>query len=192
MQEVLSARFVERFQQSPLLVFAPGRINLIGEHTDYNLGYVMPAAIHLGIQFAMGPTEDGSVFMEALDLGETYEGHLQELQPAEQGWANYLLGICAQLKQAGKALSGFRVMLGGNIPVGSGLSSSAALECGFLFGLNELFGLGLGRMEMAKIAQAAEHSKYVGVQCGIMDQFASLFGQSGQVVQLDCRSMEYA
>ena len=173
---------------------APGRINIIGEHTDYNLGYVLPAAIDKGISFRIGRHGETRCHLQALDLGETYTFDITQVPGPEAqmpGWARYLVGIVAQLQAAGHALGGFDAVFGGDIPIGSGLSSSAALECGLALGLNELFALGLDRMTLAQLAQVAEHT-YPGVKCGLMDQFASLHGQPGQVVRLDCRSLEYA
>ena len=185
----------QRFQQQfpgapPLLVRAPGRINLIGEHTDYNAGLVLPAAIDLEISFAVRLNETGRINLVASDLDETYAVAADAVAPGPLPWANYLLGVVAQLQARGHAVPGFDCVFGGRIPLGAGLSSSAAIECGLAFALNELLALGLSRLELARVGQLAEHT-YAGVQCGIMDQFASLHGRAGQVLRLDCRSLAH-
>ncbi|MEM7368589.1 MAG: galactokinase [Bacteroidota bacterium] len=191
MNAQITTTFTQQFGEPLVLVHAPGRINLIGEHTDYNQGFVFPAAIDKGIAFAIGPSGNSSCKLIAQDLGEEYSFDIHELSRSNCSWANYLLGVCAQFQQAGFPIHGFNCVFGGDIPVGAGLSSSAALECGLGFGLANMWGIDIDRMELAFLAQKAEHT-YAGVQCGIMDQFASLFGKAGQVVQLDCRSMEYS
>jgi len=187
----ISAAFQQRFGYAPLVVRAPGRINLIGEHTDYNDGLVLPAAIDKEITFAVGLNGTDRVRLLAHDKDELHEVALADVRPGPVQWANYLLGVVAQLQQRGVAVPGFDCVFGGNVPMGAGLSSSAAVECGLAFALNELLGAGLDRLALAQLAQAAEH-QYAGVQCGLMDQFASLFGRAGHVVQLDCRSLAYA
>ena len=190
--QAVLADFRQRFGYAPLLVRAPGRVNLIGEHTDYNGGFVLPAAIDKEIIFAVGLNGGPAIRLVAHDLGETFElASAAEISPSTTHWANYLLGVAAQLQLRGIAVPGFDCVFGGTIPVGAGMSSSAAVECGLAFALNQLLRAGLGTMELARLAQQAEHT-YAGVQCGIMDQFASLFGRSGQVVRLDCRSLDYA
>ncbi|WBO85223.1 galactokinase [Hymenobacter yonginensis] len=190
-QRVL-ASFQHRYGTNPLLVRAPGRVNLIGEHTDYNEGFVLPAAIDKEIVFAVALNGLNSARLFSLDKAEACELPLgaAPLQPGATLWANYLLGVVAQLQRRGVAVPGFDCVFGGNVPMGAGLSSSAAVECGLAFALNELLHLELSRLELARLAQQAEH-EFAGVQCGVMDQFASLFGQAGQVVRLDCRSLEY-
>jgi galactokinase len=182
--------FQQRFGYSPLLVRAPGRVNLIGEHTDYNNGFVLPAAIDKEITFAIGLNKKDVIRLFAFDNDETVEIQVGEIRPSQTQWANYLLGVAAQFRDAGVAVPGFDCVFGGTIPMGAGLSSSAAVECGLAYGLNELLQTNFDRMKLARMAQKAEHT-YAGVQCGLMDQFASLFGRSGQVVRLDCRSSEY-
>ena len=189
---VLHADFQQRFGYEPLLVRAPGRVNLIGEHTDYNGGFVLPAAIDKEIVLAVGLSGGAAIRLVAHDLNETYElARAADSRPSTTPWANYLLGVAAQLAQRGVAVPGFDCVFGGTIPMGAGMSSSAAVECGLAFALNQLLGLGLDTMTLARLAQQAEHT-YAGVQCGIMDQFASLFGRAGQVMRLDCRSLAYA
>ena len=185
----LTASFQDAFHASPLLICSPGRVNLIGEHTDYNEGFVLPAAIDKAIYLAIGPRPDNSVHLIAHDLQETYTGSLDTLAPTHT-WADYLLGVVAQLRLAGHQPGGFNCVFGGTIPMGAGLSSSAALENGVGFALNELYPLGLDRMALLKISQRAEN-EFVGAKVGIMDMFASMMGRAGHVIKLDCRSLDY-
>ncbi|WP_373514824.1 galactokinase [Persicitalea sp.] len=182
--------FTQKYQQTPRLFRSPGRINLIGEHTDYNDGFVLPASVDKAVYFAIAPREDDLVQLEAVDLNETYEFQLGDLTKPEQQWPVYQLSVLDQLQKNGLKIKGFQASFGGDLPVGAGMSSSAALECCLLFALNELFDLGLDRLEIVKMAQRAEN-EYVGMKCGIMDQFASVFGKEQSVIQLDCRSLEY-
>lgn len=171
---------------------APGRINLIGEHTDYNLGYVMPAAIGQRIYLAIRFRKDAHIRLSALDLSETFETDLSGIQPLAGGhWANYLLGPIAQLMQHGISVPGFEAAIWSTLPVGAGLSSSAAVEVAILTALNQMMELGFSKLQLAQMAQAAEHA-FAGVQCGIMDMYASLMGRADQFIQLDCRSLEHA
>jgi galactokinase len=183
--------FVEMFNQSPLMVFAPGRINLIGEHTDYNEGFVMPAAIDLGIVFAISLSIEARSKIYSNTFHEMFELDLSDIHPIKNpAWANYLLGVIKSFKDRGYQTKSFNCVFGGNIPIGAGLSSSAALECGFAIALNELFKLNIAKIDLIKIAQWAEHN-FAGVKCGIMDQFASVMGLNQNVLLLDCRSLEY-
>ena len=183
--------FVGRFNKEPLLVRSPGRINLIGEHTDYNDGFVMPAAIDKEIIFAIAPSDDETSRVFSLNFNAFVEFDFSNPKPvASPVWVNYLLGVARQLIDRGYSLKPFVCVVGGNIPAGSGMSSSAALECGFAFALHELNLLNISRVELAKIGQLAEHN-FVGVRCGIMDQFANMMGKEDHVIQLDCRSLEY-
>lgn len=187
----LVSLFYQKFGSEPLLVDAPGRINIIGEHTDYNDGFVLPAAIDKSVKFAIQKSNSSSCHLIAMDLFEEYSFSIDDnLSPQERQWVNYLLGVIFELKDRGAELSGFNLMFTSNIPIGSGLSSSAAIECGIGFALCELFEVSISRMELALIGQAAEH-KFTGVKCGIMDQFASIMGREGHVMQLDCRTLEY-
>lgn len=191
-QDVL-LKFRERCSAEPLLIRSPGRINLIGEHTDYNNGFVMPAAIDYGTFFALAPAADGQSEVFALKYDQAYAIALdQEIKPVKDpGWVNYLLGIIHQFQQRGHTLKPFKCVFGGNIPIGSGLSSSASLECGFAFALNELNQLDIDKQTLILIAQWSEHN-FAGVKCGIMDQFASMMGREGSVIMLDCRSLDYS
>jgi galactokinase len=181
---------VSQTKHNPLRVAAPGRINLIGEHTDYNNGYVLPAAIGQHMAFTFEKNDSGALCRISSETFEkTLEADLHRLQPAE-GWENYVLGVLAELVKRSGKLSGFDVNFSSNIPSGSGLSSSAALECGLAFGLNTLFDLGLSPMELIRLSRAAEHN-FVGTQCGIMDQFASVMGRKNHFMLLDCRDLHY-
>ncbi|MDX2286646.1 MAG: galactokinase [Bacteroidia bacterium] len=190
MEEYVYQSFIRRFGTAPVLAVSPGRINLIGEHTDYNEGFVLPGAVDFRIALAAAPAAGSHGTLIALDLDESCAYDPQALAPVQQAWANYPLGVLAQLAARGIRLPAIDLMFSGNIPVGGGMSSSAALEAAVLVAASELFGLTLSRMEMAKAGQMAEHT-YAGVRCGIMDQFAVLHGQDGHVLRLDCRSLEY-
>ncbi len=180
--------FQANFEEQPIFIFSPGRINIIGEHTDYNDGFVFPAAIDKGIIAAMSKTSNSECVAIASDLDETFEFNLEDIQPLKNGdWRNYILGVVGEIQKKGKHIGNFNIVFGGDIPNGSGMSSSAALENSVVFGLNELFDLGLTKTEMIFISQKAEHN-YVGVKCGIMDQYASMFGQENHALLLDCRT----
>lgn len=182
--------FVNQFKTKPLMVFSPGRINLIGEHTDYNDGFVFPAAINKGIVLAINKSDSTSNKINALDKNEHFEFKPKNIEPINNGgWRNYIIGVVAELGKINKQVGYFNAVFAGNIPAGAGMSSSAALENSFVFGLNELFNLGLSKNEMILVSQKAEHN-YVGVKCGIMDQYASMFGIKKSALLLDCRSIE--
>lgn len=185
----LTTSYQDAFHAHPLLICSPGRVNLIGEHTDYNEGFVLPAAIDRAIYLAVGPRPDGAIHLVAYDLGETYTGSLDSLTPAHT-WADYILGVVAQFRLAGHPVGGFNCVFGGTIPMGAGLSSSAALENGVGFALNELYQAGLERVALVRISQRAEND-FVGAKVGIMDMFASMMGRAGHVIKLDCRSLDY-
>jgi len=184
------ASFRQEFGEPAVVVRSPGRVNLIGEHTDYNHGFVLPAAVDRGIAMAVRARSDRRYVLHALDLDRRLEGDLMQLAPHPERWPNYLLGVLDQLQKAGHLPGGFELAYGGDLPIGAGMSSSAALECGLAFALNELFGLGLDRLTMAKLSQAAEHS-FVGVKCGILDQMASLMSQKDHVMMLDCHDLSF-
>ena len=192
----LASLVKERYMQlfpgdEHVVVRSPGRVNLIGEHTDYNHGFVLPAAIDKAIFLAIGPRQDNGIHLVSLDLDQTYRADLGTLRPSDLHWPNYLLGVVRELQRSGHSLNGFNAVFAGDIPIGSGMSSSAALECATAYGLNEIFTVGLDKLTMVQLAQRAENT-FVGLQCGIMDMFASMFGRHGQVIRLDCQSLEYA
>jgi galactokinase len=173
-----------------LTVKAPGRINLIGEHTDYNEGFVMPAAIQKAATVYIEKREDSTIHLFAEDIQESYTLNLDTVAKSSKDWANYIIGVIAQFQKLVTIPAGFTLRLKSDVPIGAGLSSSAAIECAVAFAINELFSLGLDRMQLTKMAQKAEH-EYAGVLCGIMDQFASMFGKKDQVILLDCKTMHY-
>ena len=182
--------FKEQFKSKPLIVFSPGRINLIGEHTDYNDGFAFPAAINKGIALAISKSSSNISSAYALNKEEIYEFNTENIKPLENGgWRNYILGVVAELQMLGKRVGNFNSVFAGNIPGGAGMSSSAALENSFVYGLNELFDLGLTKHEMILVSQKAEHN-FAGVKCGIMDQYASMFGIKKSALLLDCRTIE--
>ena len=183
-------KFQEKFTSNPIVIFSPGRINIIGEHTDYNDGFVFPAAVDKGIVAALGKASDKECSIYAVNKYEPYTFSLDTVKPIENGgWRNYVLGVVGEIQKKGISLQPFDIAFGGDIPGGAGMSSSAALENSVVFGLNELFDLGLTKKEMILISQMAEHN-YVGVKCGIMDQYASMFGVEDCALQLDCRTIE--
>ncbi|HAH55667.1 MAG TPA: galactokinase [Flavobacterium sp.] len=172
------------------VVLSPGRINIIGEHIDYNDGYVLPAAIDKIICFAFEKNNSNFANIHAIDLDESVVIDVtKEEVLSDIVWTNYLRGVLFQLKLKGFEIGGFNCAFSSNIPTGSGLSSSAALECGFLFGIKEMFELDIKPVEMALMGQSAEH--WVGINCGIMDQFASVMGLENKVIKIDCRTLDY-
>jgi len=189
MTQTIRSIFHQRFGGEPLMVRSPGRVNLIGEHTDYNEGYVLPASIDKAVIFAIAPRNDDLCRMYSVDFNEFFETKLGLLEKTGMRW-DYLLGVVEQLLKGGAALKGFDVVFGGDIPIAAGLSSSAAIEGGLAFALNEIFHLHIDKLTLVKLAQKAEN-QFVGVRCGIMDQFINLFGKKNRVVKLDCRSLEY-
>ncbi len=187
---LISQKFEELFGEGAILFSSPGRINLIGEHTDYNGGFVFPGAVDKGIVAAIKPNGTDRVRSYALDLGESCEfGLNEEDKPAAQ-WACYLFGVCREIQKRGYSIGGFDAVFSGDVPLGAGMSSSAALESTFAFAINDLWGLGIDSFTLARIGQSTEHN-YCGVNCGIMDQFASVHGKAGHLMRLDCRSMEF-
>ena len=188
----VNSAFEQHFSTAPdITVRAPGRINLIGEHTDYNGGFVLPAAIDKAIWLAAGKRSDGRFAFYALDLNDNYvSDDADTVFQDRHKWANYLLGVISEARKDGLHIGGLNVVFGGDVPLGAGLSSSAALESGTMFILNELFQLGLSRMDIVRLAQRGENN-FVGMKCGIMDMFASVISRENTVVRLDCRSLEY-
>ncbi|MGK6352665.1 galactokinase [Parapedobacter sp. DT-150] len=190
LQDSVYEKYLARFGDVPLIVRSPGRVNLIGEHTDYNNGLVLPAAIDKNIILAIGKREDNTMQLYSLDQDQMHTAELSAIQRAPLLWPDYILGVVQQLLQRGYTLGGFNLVFGGDIPQGAGLSSSAALECATAFALSELFGLNIQRLDIALAAQAAEN-EFVGVKCGLMDQFASVFGQEQRLIKLDCADYSY-
>lgn len=190
MKAKIAEKFKTLFGEDGDFFTSAGRINLIGEHTDYNGGYVFPGAVDKGImaEIKLNGTEKVHVF--ALDLDEYVEFGLKEEDAPTQSWARYVFGVCREIIKRGGKISGFNTVFAGDVPLGAGMSSSAALESTYAFALDYLFGLGIDKFELARIGQSTEHN-YCGVKCGIMDQFASIFGKKGSLIRLDCKTMEY-
>lgn len=186
----LKSKFKSLYATEPLVVRSPGRVNIIGEHTDYNEGFVLPAAIDKAIYVAVGKRPDNIISLYAQDYQQSHEVTITSVAPSDKHWPNYILGVVDQLQTAGYNIGGFNLVIDGDVPLGAGLSSSAAVECATAFALNELFSLGMKKMEMVKAGQKAEHT-FAGVLSGIMDQFASMFGKKDHAINLDCRSLEY-
>lgn len=189
MEEIIS-KFRERFQGNPIVVRAPGRINILGEHTDYNGGLVLPVPIEKSLWFALG-REGSSQFSQvyANDLQENISIDLNQHEIIKDGsWESYIRSILLELSSAGFKTPGLQVIFGGNIPSGAGLSSSAALCCGMIAGISALYDLNIPKKQIALMAQSSEHR--IGLNCGIMDQFAILFGKAGKALILDCHSLE--
>jgi galactokinase len=174
-----------------LVIESPGRINIIGEHVDYNNGFVLPTAIDKTISFSLkknGLSKTCNIYSQNFDVGFSFE--LDSIKVSDQQWENYILGVIHEINQLSDGLEGFDCNIDSNIPIGSGISSSAALECGLAFGLNELFNLDLSKLTIVELSQRAEHN-YVGTKCGIMDQFASVMSRKEHVILLDCESLDY-
>jgi galactokinase len=186
----LVASFQDQFGSRPLVSRSPGRVNIIGEHTDYNEGFVLPAAINKAVYVAVEKREDDQIILHSIDFKDKFEGRASEIKRSDKHWANYILGVAAQFQKRGYKIEGFNLVIDGDVPLGAGLSSSAAVECATAYALNELFSLGVSKKDLALISQKAEH-EFAGVLCGIMDQFASVFGKKDHVIKLDCRSLNY-
>ena len=190
MQQKIHSKFVELYGEGGRVFASAGRINLIGEHTDYNGGYVFPGAIDKGIIAEIKPNGKNTVRVYSLDYDEEAFFGLGEEDKPEKQWARYVFGVCRETIKRGGTVKGFDAVFAGDVPLGAGLSSSAALESCFAFALNELFQNGIDKFELAKIGQSTEHN-YCGVMCGIMDQFASCFGKAGSLIRLNCKTLEY-
>ena len=190
--EYVRSRFIKHFDGTTGYIYAsPGRINLIGEHTDYNGGFVFPGAVDKGIMAEIKPNGTNKVLAYSIDLKDYVEFGLEEKDIPRASWARYIFGVCREMIKRGVDVQGFNTAFAGDVPLGAGMSSSAALESTFAFAINELFGDNkIDKFELAKVGQATEHN-YCGVNCGIMDQFASVFGKAGSLIRLDCRSLEY-
>ena len=191
MKQRVSQKFAEVYGDGAILFTSPGRINLIGEHTDYNGGFVFPGAVDKGIVAAIRLNGTDKVRAFALDLNESAEFGLNEEDKPAQSWACYIFGVCREIQKRGGVIGGFDTVFAGDVPLGAGMSSSAALESTFAYALNTLYNLGIEKFELARIGQSTEHN-YCGVKCGIMDQFASVHGKAGHLMRLDCRSMEFS
>ena len=189
-QSNVRAAFERHFNTHGTLYASAGRINLIGEHTDYNGGFVFPGAVDCGITAMIRPNGTDRVRAYAVDLDSYAEFGLREEDKPAESWARYIFGVCREIQKRGGRIGGFDTAFSGDVPLGAGMSSSAALESTFAFALNDLYALGIDKFELARIGQSTEHN-YCGVKCGIMDQFASVFGKKGCLMRLDCRSMEF-
>jgi galactokinase len=190
MQERIRNKFQELFATEGSVYASPGRINLIGEHTDYNGGFVFPGAIDKGMIAEIKPNGLDKVRAFSVDLNDYAEFGLKEEDAPKASWARYIFGVCREIIKRGGEVKGFDTVFAGDVPLGAGMSSSAALESTYAFALNDLYNLNIDKFELAKIGQSTEHN-YCGVKCGIMDQFASVFGAEGSLIRLDCRSLEY-
>lgn len=190
--EHVRSRFIKHFDGKTGNIYAsPGRINIIGEHTDYNGGFVFPGAIDKGIMCEIRPNGTNKVMAYSIDLKDRVEFDINDEKGPKASWARYIYGIILEMKKLGVDVKGFNTAFAGDVPLGAGLSSSAALESCFAFALNDLFGDNkVSKWDMVLAGQATEHN-YCGVNCGIMDQFASVFGQEGKLMRLDCRSREF-
>ncbi len=191
LKQTIREQFRKSFGREGTLYASAGRINLIGEHTDYNGGFVFPGAIDKVIMAEIAPNDTDKVRVYSIDINDYVEFGLNEEDAPSQSWARYIFGVCREILKRGGEVKGFDAVFAGNVPLGAGLSSSAALESCFAFALNDLFNdNSIDKFELAKIGQSTEHN-YCGVNCGIMDQFASVMGQKGKLMRLDCRSMEF-
>ena len=190
--EFVRSRFIKHFDGTTGSVYAsPGRINLIGEHTDYNGGFVFPGAVDKGMIIEIKPNGTDIVKAYSIDLKDYVEFGLNEEDAPRASWARYIFGVCREMIKRGVEVKGFNTAFAGDVPLGAGMSSSAALESAYAYAINDLFGDNkIDKFELAKVGQATEHN-YIGVNCGIMDQFASVFGKEGSLMRLDCRSLEY-
>ncbi len=185
----VTENFLQDFKPE-LIINSPGRINFIGEHTDYNSGFVMPTAIDKKIVFSFQKNvSDRNCTIYSQSNGKTLYLDLSNLKPSEEEWENYILGVLYEIGKITDGVKGFDCIITSNLPVGAGISSSAALECGLAYGLNELFSLGLSKMTLVELSQSAEHT-YVGTKCGIMDQYASVMSKENKVILLDCKSLK--
>ncbi|MCQ2327344.1 MAG: galactokinase [Bacteroidales bacterium] len=188
--KIIKEKFVSIFGEGARVYASPGRINLIGEHTDYNGGFVFPGAIDKGICCAIRENGTDKVNAFSLDYNESVEFSISEENLPQQSWARYIYGVVKEIQKRGGKLQGFDTVFAGDVPLGAGMSSSAALESTYAFALNDMFSLQIEKFSLALIGQATEHN-YCGVKCGIMDQFASVFGKAGHLMRLNCATMEY-
>lgn len=186
----IEKKFRELFNENPFLLRSPSRVNIIGEHTDYNMGFVLPGAIDKAIYFAITPRSDNNCMLYAYDINDSHEFSVDNIKKSEKNWPNYLMGIVDQLNKNRYKIKGFNCVFGGNIPIGAGLSSSAAIEAGLAYALNNIFDLKIDKLALVKLSQKSEN-EFVGVKCGIMDQYINIFGEENKVLKIDCRSLEY-
>lgn len=189
-EKIITDKLKEFIHDDTIVVRSPGRINLIGEHTDYNEGFVLPAAIDKAAYLAFTPREDDEIRLTSIDLKDTYSGNIKDFTRTQKSWPNYILGVADQFRQRGLLTKGFDAALTADVPIGAGLSSSAAVENSVAMALNEAEGTNIDKLTMVKMSQKAEHT-YPRLMCGIMDMFASMFGKKNNVIKLDCRSLEY-
>ena len=183
-------KFKQRFAIEPLIARSPARVNIIGEHTDYNNGFVLPAAVDKSIYVGISKRDDDKIVLYSEEFNQEHESTVSTVAPSDKHWPNYVLGVVDQLNKRGYAVGGFNLNLDGDVPVGAGLSSSAAVECAVAFALNELFSLYIPKIEIPEIGQKTEHT-FAGAMVGIMDPFASVFGKKDHVIKLDCQSLAY-
>lgn len=188
--ENLKTIFTQFFKNDGIVYTSPGRINLIGEHTDYNGGFVFPGAIDKGIYAVIRPNGTETVNGYSVGYDAKWSFSIDENDQPKKHGSQYVHGVCREIQKRGYEIGGFDTVIAGDVPLGAGMSSSAALESTFAFALNDLFNLGIDKFELARIGQATEHN-YCGVKCGIMDQFASIFGKKGHLMRLNCATMEY-
>lgn len=189
MKTKIESIFHQKFEGKPLIVRSPGRINIIGEHVDYNGGYVLPAAIDKYIYVAIDKRNDGIIGLYSVNFDVKIEIEINNLKPSND-FSTYVFGVVDQVIKRGYSISGFNIVIYGDIPVGAGLSSSAALESAVAFAINEVYQLGISKLELVSIAQSAE-STFAGVNCGVMDMFASIYGQKDFAIKLDCNSLQF-
>ena len=187
---IIEEKFKSLFGNDYMVYTSPGRVNLIGEHTDYNGGFVFPGAIDKGIYAVINPNGTDKVRAYSLDYDGQVEFGMNEEDAPQESWARYIFGVCREMKKRGFEPKGFDTVFVGDVPLGAGMSSSAALESTFANALNDIFNLNIDRFELAGIGQSTEHN-YCGVKCGIMDQFASVFGKKGHLMRLNCATMEF-
>ena len=187
---IIEEKFKSLFGDNYMVYTSPGRVNLIGEHTDYNGGFVFPGAIDKGIYAAINPNGTDKIRAYSVDYEGQVEFGMNEEDAPQESWARYIFGVCREMKKRGFEPKGFDTVFVGDVPLGAGMSSSAALESTFANALNEIFNLNIDRFELARIGQSTEHN-YCGVKCGIMDQFASVFGKKGHLMRLNCATMEF-
>ena len=188
--QTIKSKFNSLFGNELRVYTSPGRVNLIGEHTDYNGGFVFPGAIDKGIYAAINPNGTDKIRAYSIDYQAMSEFGMREEDAPKESWARYIFGVVREMQKRGFQPKGFDTVFAGDVPLGAGMSSSAALESTFAFAMNDIYDLGIDKFELARIGQSTEHN-YCGVKCGIMDQFASIFGKKGHLMRLNCATMEF-